>query len=194
MEGRIHRLLQPEINSILRVWVRRLDTSEAKGVEYVYIQVIMTKRASIDLETCAEVSQVCTNFNLRKASRAVQEIYDRAMKPIGLRGTQFSLINALALHKTAAISRLAKTLAIDPTTLTRGLAPLERDGLIESLTSEDGRERVLHLTELGYERLAQAHKRWEKAQAHVVTRLGAKRWGGLIADLKATTALLREPD
>jgi DNA-binding MarR family transcriptional regulator len=151
----------------------------------------MKKRAEqVDLVKCAEIAESCTNFNLRKVSRAVGAVYDVALRPAGLRGTQFNLLVALALHETTTVMRLAKTLATDRTSLTRALAPLERDGLIESCASEDGRERLLSLTRDGARRLSEAVQRWEQAQKRIVEVLGGTGWRQLTTSLKSASALL----
>jgi DNA-binding MarR family transcriptional regulator len=150
----------------------------------------MPKLKRLDLARCAEIAATCANFQLRKAARVVGELYDEALRPVGLRGTQFNLLVALALHQTATVTQLAKTLVVDRTTLTRGLAPLERDRLIESRAGEDGRERLLELTGRGRERLVEAARHWEQAQAAVVQRLGETRWRQLTSSLEATTARL----
>src|SRR5438132_6901275 len=94
----------------------------------------------IDLTRCAQIAELCTNFSLRKVTRLVGAIYDQALRPSGLKGTQFNQLVALALLKTGTVKKLAQILVVDRTSLTRSLAPLERDGLVQSLPSTDARE------------------------------------------------------
>ena len=61
-------------------------------------------------------SQLCACANLRKAVRAVSQLYDDAFRPIGLRATQFGLLGATgmlgpAIHLDQHVSR-AKTRAV----------------------------------------------------------------------------------
>src|SRR5919204_12295 len=86
----------------------------------------------LDRARCIEIADTCTQFNVRKAARAIGQIFDEALRPSGLRGTQFNLLIALSVLERATVARLAEALQLDPTTLTRNLAPLERDGLVES--------------------------------------------------------------
>jgi DNA-binding MarR family transcriptional regulator len=149
-----------------------------------------TKAPDVDYAKCSEIAEHCTNSILRKTARVVNAIYDEAMRPTGLRGTQLSLLVALALLERSTVKRLAATIALDRTSLTRALAPLERDGLIESLGSEDGRERLLSLTKAGYERLAEATKQWDLAQGKVKAALGPGQWKGLTSSLKSAAKQL----
>jgi DNA-binding MarR family transcriptional regulator len=136
-----------------------------------------------------QVLRNCTCFNLRKASRAVTQLYDEFLRPSNLRATQFSLI-ALLLHMgPLAITELAEAAVMDRTTLKRNLELLEREGLVRIRpSSRDARIREVSVTQLASSRLATALPLWEEAQAHVLSRLGAGRVQRLISDLSATVA------
>jgi DNA-binding MarR family transcriptional regulator len=118
-------------------------------------------------------------------------VYDEALRPSGLKGTQFNQLVVLAIAKTPTVKRLAEILAVDRTSLTRSLAPLERDGLITNVPSEDGRERKLVLTDLGRRRLKDATKLWAQAQQRVAEVLGPLRGGALTKSLKAVEDAFR---
>jgi DNA-binding MarR family transcriptional regulator len=134
---------------------------------------------------CLEIARTCTYFNVRKATRILADAFDEALRPFGLRGTQFSLLAAVFLGVEPTVGRLAEVLGADRTTLTRSLAPLERDGLIESVDSEDRRERRIRLTAAGEERLAAASVAWERAQESVYQALGEEAWNGLMNGARA---------
>lgn len=144
----------------------------------------------IDLARCAEIAATCTNFRLRKLARLVGAIYDEALRPSGLKGTQFNQLVALALMQTATVKRLAQILVVDRTSLTRSLAPLERDGLVRSQPGEDARERNLALTDLGRQRLQAAMLLWQQAQARVSKTLGPEKTRKLGKSLKRATEAL----
>jgi len=129
------------------------------------------------------------NFRLRKLSRLVGAIYDEALRPSGLRGTQFNVLVALALLRETTVKRLAVTLAMDRTTLSRSLTPLERDGLVRSQPGADGRERVLVLTDLGHVCLKSAIAHWELAQARVAKELGRAKSQQLAESLHAAAKI-----
>ena len=125
----------------------------------------------------------CVCFNLRKAARAVTQLYDAALEPSGLRATQFSLLATLHFGGPLAVSRLAEAMVMDRTTLTRGLQPLERQGLIAVAEGRDRRTRRVRLTTRGRKRLTQAFPLWRTVQARVTRGLGAARRGRLLSEL-----------
>lgn len=102
-------------------------------------------------------------------------MYDEELRPLGIQATQLTLLNAVALGegRGAQMSRLTEVLAMDSTTLSRNLRPLEREGLIRIERSErDRRVRIACLTEAGREQLARALPLWRRAQERIVEALG----------------------
>src|SRR5579862_6558389 len=87
----------------------------------------------------------CACANLRRADRVVTQFYDAVLRPIGLRATQFTLLQALAAAPEISQKQLAELLEIDSTTLTRTLAPLRRKGWLHAETGADRRELRLSL-------------------------------------------------
>jgi len=138
-------------------------------------------RERLDRGSCRRVARTCTYFNVRRAARVLGETYDRALRPFGLKGTQFSVLVATALMEEATVGGLAEAIGADRTTMTRALGPLERDGWIASVSGDDRRERHVHLTDRGEERLADAVGAWDGAQRAVVEALGDEAWAGLLA-------------
>jgi DNA-binding MarR family transcriptional regulator len=133
--------------------------------------------------------QNCVCFNLRKAARAVTQVYDDILRPTGLRATQHSLLTVIQLSGTVSISTLAERAVMDRTTLARNLDLLEREGLVRIQPGdEDARVREVTLTEAAKKKLAAALPYWEKAQAQVTRRLGKGRSDQLLSDLFATVA------
>ena len=87
----------------------------------------MTKlNARFDLNHCDEIGKVCTVFNLRKASRAVTQLYEEIMRPSGTLPTQFTLLAATRAMGPVTISRMAKELVLDRTVNTQLKAIRER--------------------------------------------------------------------
>jgi DNA-binding MarR family transcriptional regulator len=154
----------------------------------------MTKhKTKFDLNHCDEIGKVCTVFNLRKASRAVTQLYDEIMRPSGTLPTQFTLLVATRAMGPVTISRMAKELALDRTTLTRNLKPLEREGLIIVVcVKDDQRSREISLTSKGLKKLEQALPYWKEAQSKAVKVLGANRHSRMLNDLKAAVASTSE--
>jgi DNA-binding MarR family transcriptional regulator len=116
----------------------------------------------------------CTCQRLRKAARRITQIYDGYVEPFGLTITQFGLLVQLKAHDGIGVGALADKLVMDPTTLTRNLRPLARDGLVTLKPDpNDRRSRSLRLTPRGREALQAARPAWARAQRHVEDALGA---------------------
>src|SRR5262249_4837228 len=108
--------------------------------------------------------QTCACHRIRMAARAVTRAYDEALRPIGLRATQASVLGATAAEGATSTTALAGFIGMDRSTLTRNLAPLEKEGLL-SLGSEGWRRsRTLAITAKGRSRLEKALPLWEEAQ------------------------------
>ena len=140
------------------------------------------------LKQCLEIGQTCTVFNLRKASRAVTQLYEEIMKPSGILPTQFTLLVATRNRGPITISSMAEVLVMDRTTLTRNLKPLIRDGLLKVATGKDQRSREVSLTPRGLQTLEQAIPLWSEAQRKIRKSLGTDRLDQLLGDVKAVVS------
>jgi len=126
----------------------------------------------------------CACFNLRKAARAVTQRYDEALKPCGLRTTQFSILAVLARLSPAPMAHLSGALVMDRTTLTRNLRPLVDQGLVAIVPgADDLRKRNVSLTAKGRKALERALPHWRKAQQDMIGRITPARWRRLERDL-----------
>lgn len=127
----------------------------------------------------------CFSYRLRRAARLAAKYYDGALKPVGLRNTQFTLLGALDLLGETSIGDLSQELATDATTLNRNLEVLVRQGLIENILSDDARVRKVRLSEAGRRKFAQALPHWQSAQSHLLSSVDAKRWMQMRLELRA---------
>ena len=129
----------------------------------------------------------CAVHNLRRAARMVTGLFDEALAPSGLKATQLDVLITVWRSEGLTLSRIARRLAMDRTTLARNLEVLRRRGLITIAPASDHRARRIDLTVEGRDVLEAALPLWEQAQVSVVTTLGGSRWAGMLADLEAMT-------
>ncbi|WP_247077085.1 MarR family winged helix-turn-helix transcriptional regulator [Pseudohalocynthiibacter sp. F2068] len=134
----------------------------------------------------------CTCFNLRKATRVITQLYDEALKPSGIRSTQFTLLSTVQSKGPIGIAELAKLLATDRTTLTRNLKPLLDRDLLKTVSGSDARRRPVALTPKGAETLRQVVPLWEAVQAEVTHKFGQPRWENMIRDLNQIVSQIQE--
>lgn len=116
----------------------------------------------------AEVRDTCLCLHMQRAARALARRFDEALRPCGLTNGQFSLLMALNRPEPPGMAAVARLLAVDRTTLTAALKPLERRGLVAiAADPQDRRGRRLVLTALGQQQLAAALPAWRATHAEV---------------------------
>jgi len=125
----------------------------------------------------------CACSALRSASRAVTRLYDEELKSSGLLATQYTLLSSLERLGPLTMSHLAQKTVLDRTTLTRNLRPLDRAKYARSVIGQDGRERIVEITEAGRQVLRSARPLWQSAQRRVGGRMGSLRIQKLVGEL-----------
>ncbi len=134
----------------------------------------------------------CACASLRRAARAVTQLYEEELRGTGLTGPQFTLLQALAAVDSITQGRLGGMLTLDSTTLSRTLKPLASKGWIRSRAGEDKRERNLQLAPSGRTRLRQAEAHWSRAQERLRSGIGSGEWAELLASLTRVTRAARQ--
>lgn len=162
---------------------------------------------------------VCLNFNLRRTSRAVTQYYDEALKPTGVKVTQFTILMAIASQSTGAgraagraagrssqdgqaaaqgaaggsITDIARLAMVDRTTLTRSLKILEDDKLIEIRKAQPGNKRRVIITAKGIKKMKEIYPYWFRAQRELVKKLTpvkTRELRHLLGDIKNSAEVL----
>lgn len=134
----------------------------------------------------------CMCASLRRASRAITQLYEGALRPTGLRGTQFTVLQTLSLAGEVTQGQLGEILAMDSTTLTRTLNIMDRHGWIAKRRGEDRREWRMRLSKAGETQFKQALPHWEKAQTRLRQQLGAELSDNLMKLTQKITNALTE--
>jgi DNA-binding MarR family transcriptional regulator len=114
----------------------------------------------------------CMCGSFRRTSRALTHLYEEALRPLELRATQLTILQALSLAGEVSQGQLGEMLAMDSTSLTRTLAIMRRKGWIAERRGEDRRERRLRLANAGEVKLRRALPVWEKVQSRLRRQLG----------------------
>jgi len=128
----------------------------------------MSNARPVPFETTLHVRDHCLCLHAQRAARALARRFDQALRPLGLTNGQFSLMMSLNRPEPAPMGAVAALLAMDRTTLTAALKPLERRGLVASSSGPtDRRSRLLTLTPAGLELLARAVPIWRHTHEEV---------------------------
>lgn len=126
----------------------------------------MSKPEEVPYSTTLLVRDTCLCLHVQRAARALARHFDDVLRPLNLTNGQFSLLMSLNRPEPPSIGSVATLLAMDRTTLTAALKPLERRGLVKvAVDKEDRRSRRLSLTAAGRTKLAKAVPLWKASHA-----------------------------
>jgi DNA-binding MarR family transcriptional regulator len=134
----------------------------------------------------------CAAFTLRKTARVITQAYDSAMRAGGLRSTQFTILVAVIRSQPISVGNLAKLTLMNPTTMTRSLALLKSDGLVDIAARGSRREKHVRITEAGTLALARTAPLWRAVQQRFEQRYGVQNWSQLRRDLDRVAQLRGE--
>ncbi len=128
----------------------------------------MSTRDRLPLALTHQVRDHCLCLHVQRAARALARRFDDALRPVGLTQGQFSLLMSLNRPAPPSIGEVSSLLALDRTTLTANLKPLQRRGLVKvKVDAADKRGRRLILTAAGRTVLVAAAPIWKRT--HVQT-------------------------
>jgi len=145
----------------------------------------MSNRRLVPFETTLQVRDTCLCLHLQRAARVVARKFDDLFRPLGITQGQFSLLMSLNRPEPPVLGSVADLLAMDRTTLTANLKPLQRRGLVRvKVDEEDRRSRRLALTADGRALLAEATPLWKRHHAALERQL-KRSADALRADLMA---------
>ncbi len=148
----------------------------------------MSKVAALPFELTPVVRDTCLCLHAQRAARALARRFDEALRPLDLTNGQFSLLMSLNRPQPPTLGSVAALLAMDRTTLTAALKPLERRGLVKiTVDKEDRRSRRLAITAAGRALLGKAFPIWKESHAALDRQLAALSPDKLRAALRALT-------
>jgi len=151
------------------------------------------------LHTAAELVEIgpaCLAFRTRLLSRVISAIYDEALAPLGLKGSQLNVLSALARRGPSAQTELCEVLKMDKSTLSRNIERMRKRGWLTASVDEDNRTHRVNLTSKGAKLLRDAFPLWRNAQAEAARRMGSEgvyALGVLIKQLRGSEKAARKP-
>jgi DNA-binding MarR family transcriptional regulator len=132
-------------------------------------------RDDLPLTVTLEVRDRCLCLHVQRAARALARRFDDELRPFGLTSGQFSLLMSLNRPGAPTMGEIAQLLALDRTTLTANLKPLERRELLKVVVDEkDRRNRRLEITDAGRDALAAALPVWRATHDEIDATLSHK--------------------
>ena len=137
--------------------------------------------------TIDTIAGECIAVRLRMVNRAVTNIYDDALRPLGLKVSQMNILVAAAKLGTARPADICDRLHLDVSTLSRNVERMKVRGWLEVVPDTDGRAQPFRLTTQGAKLLGQAAPRWKRAQHRVKQILGEE----IVAELGGAIRRIR---
>src|ERR671912_2837156 len=119
-----------------------------------------------------KIAGECVAVRLRMLNRVVTNIYDDALRPLGLKVSQMNILVAAAKMGTARPTEVCEHLHLDVSTLSRNVERMKARGWLEVVPDEDGRSQPFRLTSQGRKLLEKAIPAWSEAQQQVKATLG----------------------
>jgi len=144
----------------------------------------MSKRETFSSDVTLHIRDNCLCLHVQRAARVLARRFDDALRPVGLTSGQFSLLTSLNRPEPPSIGMVANVLAMDRTTLTANLKPLERRKLVKIVPDKnDKRNRLVNLTKAGHRLLEEALPIWRETHGAIEKRVAGA--DHLRADLRA---------
>jgi DNA-binding MarR family transcriptional regulator len=153
---------------------------------------LRTRTRALSPRELATTGLVCVNLNLRRAARAANVYFEKAMREnTGLTSQRFNILMTLGAVRGIELAPLADLLVLERSTLLRNLEPLAEQGLIEDVPADSARARKVALTDAGRAALEQAYPVWQAAHAALTDQIGDDEARLLIQHLRRLTSTLR---
>ncbi|MGZ2746479.1 MarR family winged helix-turn-helix transcriptional regulator [Burkholderia stagnalis] len=146
----------------------------------------MSRLEKLPFESTLMVRDCCLCLHMQRAARNLARVFDDALRPLDLTNGQFSLLMSLNRPHPPAMKDVSSLLAMDRTTLTAALKPLERRALVAiTQDPDDKRSRLLSMTPAGHRLLAKAFPVWQQAHAEIEKPFSAEEVDRLRDQLRA---------
>src|SRR3954469_13448370 len=129
----------------------------------------MDKATTTSIDT---ISRTCIAVRLRLLNRVVTNLYDDALRPLGLKVSQLNILIVTAKLGLARPAQVCDILQLDASTLSRNVKPLQAHGWLAVVPGEDGRAHPFRLTPQGKRRIEKAGPAWEEAQRQATDLVG----------------------
>lgn len=137
----------------------------------------------------SDVAGACACHKMRAAARRITRRYNDALRPAGIKATQFTILAVVGLNEGATLTELSTRLGMDRTTLSRNLGPLERQALVQTFDGGHGRARSTKLTTKGVTVMETALPLWREAQRSLKRSLGNDVWERVQTELTEVSQL-----
>jgi DNA-binding MarR family transcriptional regulator len=124
-------------------------------------------------DAVSRIASGCLAGRARLINREITNIYETALRPLGLRVSQLSILVMIGTHEPITPGEIGRILRIEKSTMSRNVERMRAKGWIKTESADDGRAQLLRLTARGRKLVERALPYWEEAQQQAHKRLGA---------------------
>ncbi len=124
-------------------------------------------------DAVSRIASGCLAGRARLINREMTNIYETALRPLGLRVSQLSILVIIGTHEPITPGEIGQILHIEKSTMSRNVERMRAKGWIKADSADDGRAQLLRLTARGRKLVERALPYWEEAKREVRKRLGA---------------------
>jgi DNA-binding MarR family transcriptional regulator len=143
-----------------------------------------------DIKNLHPRDNLCYAINLKRAANSITKFYDKMLEQTAVTVSQFSLLNDIKLIEPCSKSGLAVYAKLDPSTITRNIKLLKKDGYINDDSAPGSRESQISLSVLGHEKVSAGLALWKKAQRRIQEEIGPE----ALNQLKKTLEIIENID
>lgn len=118
------------------------------------------------------IARDCIAVRLRLLNRVVTNLYDEALRPLGLKVSQLNILIVAAKLGLARPARVCEVLQLDPSTLSRNVERMRAQGWLRVEPEEDARVQPFRLTGRGKRLIEKVMPAWGEAQRQAMELLG----------------------
>jgi DNA-binding MarR family transcriptional regulator len=148
----------------------------------------MTSRLGMS-DAAETIARHCVAVRLRLLNRVVTNMYDEALRPLGLKASQLNILVATAKLGVARPGRVCEILQLDASTLSRNVERMRKRGWLEVVPEADARAQPFRLTARGRRLIEQAMPAWEAGQRKALGLLGPAGFAALREAVRKSGAL-----
>jgi DNA-binding MarR family transcriptional regulator len=119
----------------------------------------------------AAIAQECLATRARRLDRTLTRLYNDALRPYGVTSTQLALLVGLSLQEPVRPGVLGRGVGLEKSTVSRNVGRMIDSGWVTEIDGQDGRSKLLRLTDAGSTLVSRAYKGWRSAQERAKTVL-----------------------
>jgi DNA-binding MarR family transcriptional regulator len=124
------------------------------------------------MSTVDTIASECTAVRIRLLNRTVTNIFDEALRPLGVKVSQLNVLMVVAKCGPISPGGVARLLNMEKSTLSRNVDRMKTHGWLKVSEGDSGRKQILELGPAGRKLIEKSLPFWMKAQAHTEALLG----------------------